>query len=71
VAAHDPNDNVELLDDFFPGCEFFKEGSDFESYLTSTPIDYLVVCSPTHLHYEQVKMGLICGIIWFTYKNPV
>jgi hypothetical protein len=32
VAAHDPNDNVELLDDFFPGCEFFKEGRDFESY---------------------------------------
>ncbi len=32
TAVTDPNNNPELPDDFFPGCEFFKEGHDIETH---------------------------------------
>jgi UDP-N-acetyl-2-amino-2-deoxyglucuronate dehydrogenase len=58
LAGIDPNDNVELLDDFFPECEFYKDMASFEQYLSQNMIDYVVICSPTHLHFEHIKLAL-------------
>jgi UDP-N-acetyl-2-amino-2-deoxyglucuronate dehydrogenase len=62
VAAVDPSDNVELLDDFFPGCEYFKNLNDFEKFIDTNDIDFLSICSPTFQHFSQIEMGLKCGL---------
>lgn len=58
IAVVDPNDNVEILDNFFPDCEFLKTVTELEEYLETNPVDYLVVCTPTHLHKEHLIWGL-------------
>lgn len=59
VAALDIADSVGILDAYFPQCEFFTNESDFYDYLLDhVSVDYLVVCSPNHLHEEHCLAGL-------------
>lgn len=58
VATVDPNDNVELLDEFFPESEYFKNITQFEQYLSSNDVDFVCICSPTHLHFEHIQLAL-------------
>ncbi|MDA3880483.1 MAG: Gfo/Idh/MocA family oxidoreductase [Prolixibacteraceae bacterium] len=58
VATVDPNDNVELLDEFFPESEYFKNLAQFEQYLASNNVDFVCICSPTHLHFEHIQLAL-------------
>lgn len=62
VAVVDPSDNVELLDDYFPGCEYFNDLREFETFIDSNDIDFLTICSPTFQHFKQIEMGLKCGL---------
>lgn len=62
VCALDPHDSVGILDKHFPDCEFFTQPERFERRLhASADIDYVVVCSPNHLHDTHVRMGLYAG----------
>ena len=66
LAALDPHDAVGLLDKHFPDADFFTEPERFERHLdklsrSSTPIDYLSVCAPNHLHDTHVRMALHNG----------
>jgi UDP-N-acetyl-2-amino-2-deoxyglucuronate dehydrogenase len=59
AAAYDVSDTVGVLDNFFPDCEFFTDEFAFYDFLMDKcPVDYLVVCSPNHLHEEHCYAGL-------------
>jgi len=66
VAAMDMSDSVGILDSFFPHCQFFTSYTRFERFLyqqksDGSPIDYLVVCTPNHLHDTHCRLGLSVG----------
>lgn len=66
VAALDKSDSVGVLDKFFPEAAFFTEPEQFDRYLNKLRrekkgIDYLVVCSPNHLHDAHCRLGLNLG----------
>lgn len=59
VAAYDIADAVGILDSYFPDCTFFTDEFAFYDFLMDKhPVDYLVVCSPNHLHEEHCYAGL-------------
>ncbi len=59
AAAYDIADTVGILDNYFPDCEFFTDEFAFYDFLMDkNPVDYLVVCSPNHLHEEHCYAGL-------------
>jgi UDP-N-acetyl-2-amino-2-deoxyglucuronate dehydrogenase len=59
VAAYDIADTVGILDAYFPDCAFFLEEFAFYDFLMDTcPVDYIVVCSPNHLHEAHCYAGL-------------
>ncbi|WP_163559098.1 Gfo/Idh/MocA family oxidoreductase [Halomonas sp. NO4] len=67
VAAYDINDSVGIIDSISTDCAFFTE---FEYFLEHAwrlrrqqrrALDYLVVCSPNHLHGAHVTAGLYLG----------
>lgn len=66
VAAMDISDSVGILDQYFPETAFFTSFERFERYLTKLKnvgngIDFLVVCTPNHLHDSHVRFGLRLG----------
>ncbi|TFH85154.1 Gfo/Idh/MocA family oxidoreductase [Billgrantia azerbaijanica] len=67
VAAYDISDSVGIIDSISTDCAFFTE---FEYFLEHAwrlrrqgrgALDYLVVCSPNHLHAAHVTAGLYLG----------
>ena len=56
TLALDPNDSVGIIDKFFPNTFFFTKANKFIKSLNK--VDYLSICSPNHLHYDHVKIGL-------------
>lgn len=66
VAALDPHDSAGLLDNYNKRCQFFTEPERFDRHLdqlrrAGKPVDWLVVCSPNHLHDAHVRLGLRNG----------
>ena len=66
VAAHDPHDSVGVLDRYAPRAAFFTEIERFDRHLdklrrAGRGVDYLVVCSPNHLHDAHCRLGLRLG----------
>ena len=66
IAALDKNDSVGILDNYFPGADFFTEFERFDRHLEKLKrqgqkIDYVSVCSPNHLHDAHVRFGLRAG----------
>ena len=67
IAALDKHDSVGVLDNYFPDAFFFTNIEKFKNFIqvtnnTDNPIDYLVVCSPNHLHEEHILIGLNYGV---------
>ena len=63
TVALDPNDSVGIIDRYFPECFFFTKLNKFVDCLKKIKkINYLVICSPNHLHYKHIKAGLINNI---------
>jgi UDP-N-acetyl-2-amino-2-deoxyglucuronate dehydrogenase len=68
VMALDPSDSNGLLKSYFPRARYFKSASGFELSLESRTaqsqepeIDYLSICSPTHLHCAHIRLALNSG----------
>lgn len=66
LAALDKNDSVGILDSYFPQADFFTEFERFERHCEKlrrsiTPIHYVTVCSPNHLHDAHCRFGLRIG----------
>jgi len=67
VAAMDVHDSVGVLDSYFPDAAFFTSIDAFKNFIderkgTDSPVDYLTVCSPNHLHEEHILIGLQAGL---------
>lgn len=63
VAAMDTSDSVGIIDRYFPEAAFFTEMERFDRHLEKLKshdlgIDYLVVCTPNHLHDAHMRFGL-------------
>ena len=56
TLALDPNDSVGVIDRYFPNSFFFTKTNQFLKNLKK--VDYLSICSPNHLHYHHIKIGL-------------
>ena len=66
IAALDINDSVGILDEYFPGADFFTSFERFERHREkrkrqNDKVDYVTVCSPNHLHDAHVRFGLRLG----------
>lgn len=66
VAALDKNDNVGVIDKYFPEAAFFTEFERFDRHVNKliregTHIDYVTVCSPNYLHDAHIRFGLRIG----------
>ncbi len=66
-VAYDRNDSVGIIDSISPDAHFFTEFErffDFVSQAQSLPeekLDYLIVCSPNHMHRSHISAGLRLG----------
>lgn len=63
VCALDPKDSVGILDSYFPEAHFFTEFERFERHISkmqtsSTPLHYLSICTPNHLHDSHIRLAL-------------
>ena len=66
VAVMDPHDTMGKVDAYFPQAKLFTDSDEFFAFIESENkgdrrIDYLVVCTPNHLHREHVVAGLAAG----------
>jgi UDP-N-acetyl-2-amino-2-deoxyglucuronate dehydrogenase len=68
VMALDPSDSNGMLKSYFPRARYLNSFPEFELCLggRSTPspepkIDYLSICSPTHLHCAHIRLALNSG----------
>tara|TARA_B100000780_G_C21127007_1_gene457878 strand:+ start:22597 stop:23454 length:858 start_codon:yes stop_codon:yes gene_type:complete len=71
IAAYDKHDNVGFIDRDFPSANFFKKEQQFFSYIKKKKIDYLVICSPTHMHFRHIIKGLASGANVIVEKPPL
>ena len=67
----DKHDNVGFIDSIFPKCNFFKNEGNFFSYVKKRKIDYVVICSPSNLHFNHIKHSLLSGSNVIVEKPPV
>ena len=58
VAAVDVNDSIGILDNFFPKCIYLKKIDEIKKLKKKIRIDYLVVCTPNHLHRRHIEFGI-------------
>lgn len=58
VAAVDPNDNLEILDETFPECEYFKTVESAQEFVKRNRIDFVTICSPSYLHARHIRFAL-------------
>lgn len=68
LLAYDPRDSVGILDSYFPDCHFFTDFENFyeqalalRSKANGKGLDYFSICSPNHLHYAHIALGLRAG----------
>ena len=66
VAAYDPYDGVGVLDNYFPEAHFFTEFERFDRHVEklrqeNQPVDFMVICSPNHLHDSHIRFALKSG----------
>ena len=67
VGAYDVNDSVGILDSLWPDCKFFIEYETFYDFCyryvdeNNSKLDYVVVCSPNHLHHAHIVNSLRLG----------
>lgn len=70
-AALDKHDNVGFIDNKFPECKFFKKENDFFKYIKKKNIDYVIICSPSYLHFKHIKLSLLSGANVIVEKPPI
>ena len=63
LASLDKFDSVGIIDNFFPGSDFFVEFERFDRHFdklkrTGTKIDYVSICSPNYLHDSHIRFAL-------------
>ena len=67
LAAYDVSDSVGILDSYFPDTDFFTTFEGFSDFVdlninNGIKIDFASICTPNHLHFDQIKWCLAKGI---------
>lgn len=59
--AYDVNDNVGILDKFFPKCLFYNDYNKFKHNFRKIKkkINYTVITTPNNTHFKYIKFALI------------
>ena len=71
VAAYDKHDNVGFVDKHYPKANFFKNEDQFFSFIKKKKLNYIIICSPSYLHYKHILKSLKCGVNIIVEKPPV
>lgn len=71
IAACDKHDNVGFLDSYFPEAKFFNDEKLFFSFIKKTKPNYLIICSPSYLHYRHIHKGFQAGLDVIVEKPPL
>ena len=63
LCALDPNDNVGIMDSYFPNADFFTEFERFDRHIDKLRrkgegVDFVSICSPNYLHDSHIRFGL-------------
>lgn len=67
LAALDKNDNVGIVDSYFPNTSFFVEFERFDRHIEKLKrdkgigVDYVSICTPNYLHDAHIRMALRSG----------
>ncbi|MHC4644056.1 MAG: Gfo/Idh/MocA family protein [Planctomycetota bacterium] len=61
VAAYDLRDSVGILDSYFPECLFYTDWARFDGACQEIGIDFVVVCTPNHIHVRNCLWALSIG----------
>ena len=66
LTALNLNDSIDIIDSFFPNAHFFNEFECFDNHVDQLrrcgkPINYLSICSPSHLHDAHCRFALRSG----------
>lgn len=61
LAVLDPHDTLGVMDRYFPDAECFSDEQPFHQFIQQNEIHYLSVCSPNHIHFQQILMGMESG----------
>ncbi len=64
IAALDKNDNVGIIDNYFPDADFFTEPERFDRHLdklkrmSAQKVDYVSICTPNYLHDAHIRLAV-------------
>lgn len=61
VHAFDPNDARATVHQAFPAAQVHTVFKEFAAAFQDAPTDFVVICSPNHLHAEQIEWALKHG----------
>ena len=61
VSVYDIHDGLGVMDDYFPGSVCFSDIERYNRFHEKQAPDLLTVCSPNHLHFGHIAMGLGWG----------
>lgn len=73
LAVIDPAQGVGYLDQCFPRAKYFRHTHQADAWIRSArpKINYVVVCSPNHLHFRHTVWGMMQGADVILEKPPV
>ena len=71
IGACDIHDNVGFIDRLFPDAKFFKDENLFFDFLRKKKPDYLVICSPSYMHYQHIRKSFLSKTNVIVEKPPV
>ncbi len=63
LASLDRFDSVGIIDNYFPGADFFVEFERFDRHIDrlrrgGKQVDYISICSPNYLHDSHIRFAL-------------
>lgn len=61
ISVFDPVDAGHQVRSLFPNALIFTDFTAFEQAFLDRPTDYISICSPNHLHFEQIAWALRNG----------
>ena len=61
ISVFDPQDSTENVKSLFPQVSVHTEFTLFATHFRSSPADYVIICSPNHLHAEHIVWALRNG----------
>ena len=71
IGACDVHDNVGFIDSLFPEAKFFKDENLFFNFVKKNKPDYVVICSPSYLHYQHIRKSFFSKTNVIVEKPPV